>query len=195
MLRLGVALLLVMAIAAPAAADWEIKPFLGATFGGGTTIVDLERAAGKPKVVFGARAAFLIGPIGGEADFGQTPGFFQTGDQHLVLQSGVTTFTGNLVVTVPRSVIEYSLRPYVVGGAGVMHVSIDDVGGVLTVRSNLPAFDVGGGVTGYVKQDIGINWDLRYFRSMQGQTENRGLSFGAEELSFWRATVAVALRY
>ena len=36
------------------AADRQIRPFIGATFGGGTTFLDLEEAVGKPNRESGA---------------------------------------------------------------------------------------------------------------------------------------------
>ncbi len=54
--------------------------------------------------------------------------------------------------------------------------------------------DIGGGVTGFLSKRIGLGWDVRYFRSL-GTGEERGQSFGPEQLSFWRANMAVAIRY
>ena len=67
--------------------------------------------------------------------------------------------------------------------------------GVLRVVRTLGAVDVGGGVTGFLNESVGLNWDLRYFRTAGGSSELRGVNFGAEHLSFWRATMAVAFRY
>ena len=59
-----------------ASAEWQIKPFLGATFGGATTFFDHELAVGGANVVFGA-TGLLVGEIFGvEGDFGYGPGFF-----------------------------------------------------------------------------------------------------------------------
>jgi hypothetical protein len=179
---------------AQAWAEWQIRPFVGLTFGGGTTFVDLERAAGKPNLVFGASGGWLGEVFGIDADFGYGPGFFQTGDQHLVLNSSATTLTGNVVIALPRRLAQYGLRPYFVGGAGLMHVRIDDSFGALPVARSLAAIDVGGGATGFVSDRIGVNWDVRYFRSI-GRGTDSGLSFGAEQLSFWRANIALAIRY
>jgi hypothetical protein len=110
----------------------------------------------------------------------------------LVLGSSVTTVTGNLIVAFPRRWTQYTLRPYIVGGGGLMRVHIDDVSGILTVQSSLAAMDVGGGVTGFVTDRVGVCWDLRYFRSFGG--DSRGFSIGNEQLSYWRAMMAVAIR-
>jgi hypothetical protein len=76
-----------------------------------------------------------------------------------------------------------------------MHVSIEDALGVLSVADTLPAVDAGAGVTGFLSSRVGISWDVRYFRSVGGTTGGRGVSFGAEQLSFWRAYMALAFRY
>ena len=42
-----------------ASAEWQVKPFLGTSFGGTTTFVDLDDAAGRPTIVFGANTVLL----------------------------------------------------------------------------------------------------------------------------------------
>ena len=97
----------------PGAADaeWQIKPFLGITFGGSTTFVDAEEAVGKPNGVFGATVVLLGNVLGVDGDVGTAPGFFQAGKE-VVISSRVTTLTGNVVVAVPKRLAEYALRPF-----------------------------------------------------------------------------------
>jgi len=195
------ALSLVWLTAVPdrASAEWQFKPFLGVTFGGGTSFIDLEEASGHPNLAVGISAVRLGDVFGVEVDLGDAPGFFQYGDRPLlplVVKSGATTLTGNVVVALPRRIAEYTLRPYFAGGAGVMHVRIDDFFGVFNVATVLPAMDVGGGVTGFLTKRLGLNWDVRYFRSVGGPDEGRaGISLGPEQLSFWRANMGLAIRY
>ena len=177
---------------APARAEWQLRPFLGVTFGGSTTFFDLEQAADNANLVVGFNGVLLGELIGFEADVGYAPGFFQSG-QHLVTRSSATTLTGNVVVALPRHLAEFTLRPYFVGGAGLMQARISDPSKVLGVSSILPAIDLGGGVTGFLTDRIGVSWDVRHFRSFGGKT--RGLSFGREQLSFWRANMALVFRY
>jgi hypothetical protein len=191
----GLALGVVMTVAVPAAAEWQLRPFLGLTFGGSTTLLDLDQGVGDPNVAFGASALLLGELVGVEADFGRAPGFFQSGQQNLVLQSSATTLTGNIVVALPRRMAEYSLRPYFVGGGGLMRATIDDAFNVLPVARTLAAIDLGGGVTGFVTERIGVSWEIRRFRSIGGNAESQGLSIGGEQLSFWRANMALAIRY
>jgi hypothetical protein len=196
--RLGLltlALALLVPWSAQASAEWQIRPFAAVTFGGGTTLLDLEGAADHPHVVYGIGGALLGDVIGIDADLGHASGFFEYGDSHLVSRSGVTTFTGNVVIGVPRHMTAYTLRPYFVGGVGLVHARIDDPQGVFPVRKTLPAVDVGGGVTGFVSNRTGLNWELRYFRSVGGRVDPRAISLLPEQLSFWRASMALVVRY
>jgi len=177
------------------AEDRQIRPFIGATFGGGTTFVDPEHVVGKANLAVGVSAVFLGEVFGAEVDIADAPGFFESDDKFLVRASRVTTISGNVVVAAPHRLTEYSLRPYVVGGAGLMRVKTTTAFSVFDVSSVIPAVDVGGGVIGFLTNRIGVCWDVRRFQSVGSNTGNVGLSFGDEQLSFWRATMAVAIRY
>ncbi len=181
-----------------AAAEWQFKPFLGVTFGGGTTLViDTEHAVGKPNVSIGISTALLGEVFGIEADIAREPGFFQSGSSHLVQTSSMTTVTGNVIVAMPKRMTQDGLRPYVVGGVGLMRPRLEQFAGVLQFTRNLTAMDVGGGVTGFVNRarDIGVSWEVRHFRSIGGVDHGEGLSVGPEKISFWRANMALAIRY
>jgi len=192
-----IALLCLVLTAAPArAADKQIRPFFGATFGGSTTFVDLEKASGRFNPVVGVSAVWLGEMFGVEGEFADAPGFFQAGSQHLVLSSRVTTLTGNVVVAAPRRYTEYGLRPYLVGGAGMMRAHIEDYFGIFKVARVLPSFDVGAGAIGFITADVGICWEVRRFQSLGGSSEEQGLTtIGHERLSFWRASMGLAIRY
>ena len=176
------------------AADRQIRPFIGATFGGGTTFVPND-GVGKPNLAIGASAVFLGEVFGAEVDVADAPGFFEFNDQHLVVGSRVTTISGNVVVAAPHRLTEYSLRPYLVGGAGLMRVRTTTLFGAFDQSTIVPAFDVGAGVVGFLTNRVGVCWDVRRFQSIGNNTDTAGLSFGKEDLSFWRATMAVAIRY
>ena len=204
----ALALVAILLSPTPAGAEWQIKPFVGISWGGSTTFVDLEQAAGSANVVIGVSGLLMGEVLGIEADFGRAPDFFQRGffwfggedvpigggSGGRKFSSSVTTLTGNLVIAVPRRLTEYTLRPYVVGGAGLMHVAIDDLG-ALPVASTLPTLNAGGGVTGFLSDRIGLSWDVRRFWSVGGKDRKQGFSFGPEQLSFWRASMALAVRY
>ena len=186
---------------APAAAEWQVRPFIGFSFSGATTFVDPDHAIETQNVVMGISGGWLGEIFGLEADFGRAPGFFQTDDvrdpvvEHLVLTSAVTTLTGNIVVALPRRMAGYGLRPYFSGGAGLMHVNAFGKFGIVEHNRTLPALSLGGGVTGFLTNTVGLNWDVRRLSTLRGEGETLGNSVGREQLSFWRATMAVALRY
>jgi Outer membrane protein beta-barrel domain len=195
MLR-ALALALLMSWPASASAqEWQLKPFLGLTFAGETTIIDLDEAADDVHVALGGSVSRIGELVGFEADFGYVPGFL-TGDRRAVPSSSVLTLTGNVVIALPRRMTQYTLRPYVAGGVGLMRVSKDDVFAVFPVTLNVVTIDVGGGATGFLSETVGLNWDIRYFRNITGSTDpdNPGLSFGAPHLSFWRLTMGLVLR-
>jgi hypothetical protein len=176
------------------AEDRQIRPFIGATFGGGNTFVDPELVVGKANLSIGASAVFLGEMFGTEIDVADAPGFFESGDRSLVRGSRVTTISGNVVVAAPHRLTEYSLRPYLVGGGGLMRVRTTTLFNVFDVSTVVPVLDVGVGVVAFVTNRTGVCWDIRRFQSV-GSSTDVGLSFGDEHLSFWRATMAVAIRY
>ena len=199
----GLTLALWLLSPAPAAAEWQIRPFIGFTFGGEPTFVDPEKAIGTKNAVIGVSGGWLGEIFGLEADWGRAPGFFQTdattanagaADLKLV-SSAVTTLTGNVVIALPARMAGYGLRPYFSGGAGLMHV--DTVGQIqiVEIHRTIPTLSLGGGVTGFLTNSVGLSWDIRRLSTMRGEGETLGNSVGREQLSFWRATMAVALRY
>ena len=181
--------------AAEVSAEWHVKPFLGIAFGGDTTFIDVEDAAGSPTVVLGVSGVLLGEVVGLDIDFSHAPGLFESGDRQLVAHSSVTTLTGSVVVALPRHLNEYGLRPYFVGGAGLMRVRIEQRLNVLDVADTLPAMQLGGGATGFLTDRIGLSWELRHFRTIRRISVGRGLSFGPERISFWRGTMALAIWY
>jgi hypothetical protein len=194
-MRLGLLVGLLLVLQPTAGwAEWQLKPFVGVTFGGTTTFLDLDRVADeRKKFVLGGSATWLGNFIGVEGDVARVPGFFQTASQQLVLSSSVTTLTGNVVLTLPRKMTQYRLRPYFVAGGGVVGVNVDDEDGIFDIRTSLRVLDFGGGATGFLTDRVGVNWDVRYFRSVGGK-EDTGLTIGKEQVSFWRATMGVAIR-
>jgi hypothetical protein len=181
----------------PASAEWQLKPFAGLTFGGGTTIVDPEQAAGKANLAVGGSVAVLGEVFGGEVDLGFGPGFLETGDQSLVFKSRLTTLTGNVIVALPRRVAGYGLRPYFVGGFGLLRLSAPaNSFSVFELSESFGAMDMGAGATGFFSPDVGVSWDLRHFRTVAGSVAP-GLvpGGGTGRLSFWRGTMALVYRY
>jgi hypothetical protein len=181
-----------------AAAERQIRPFIGTTFAGTTTIVDPEHGVDSPNVTIGGSAVFLGELFGAEVDVADVPGMFESGDRNLVRNSRVTTFTGNIIVAAPHRLTEYALRPYVVAGGGLMRVRTVTAQNVFDVAATFPAFDAGVGAVGFVTNKVGVCWEVRRFQDLGSNKESGGLSFGEsteQHLSFWRATMSVVIRY
>ena len=119
------AVLVMMVGTTQAWAERQVKPFVAVALGGDTTYVEVEKAAGSANIVLGAGAVLLGEVLGLDVDFGYAPGFFEPGDEDLVVSSSVTTFSGAVVVALPRRWAEVGLRPYFVGGGRLMHVRIN----------------------------------------------------------------------
>src|SRR6187399_256298 len=188
-------LLLLMPVTARA--EWQVRPFIGFTFGGETSFIDPENAIIDKNLVIGASGGWLGEIFGLEADWGRAPGFFQSDSvaEPLVTQSAVTTLTGNVVIAWPRRMAGYGLRPYFSGGAGLTHIDMLGKFQIVDIGRTLPTMSLGGGVTGFLTNRVGLNWDIRRFSTFRGEGETVGNSVGNESLSFWRASMAVAVRY
>lgn len=89
------------------AEDRQIRGFIGATFGAGTTLVDFGRVTGKANLVIGGSAVFLGEMFGTEVELADAPGFFDSDNTSLLRDSRVTTISGNVIVAAPRRMTEY----------------------------------------------------------------------------------------
>lgn len=180
---------------APAGADWLITPFVGLKFGGETNpLVDLETAAGEKKLAVGGSVSLLgDGLLGLEADFGYSPRFFER-EGGLVVRSYVWTLTGSVILAAPLGLTRESLRPYVVGGLGLIRARSEDLANVVGIDSNLLGLIVGGGAVGFVTSKVGLRFDIRRF-SRLSREDPAAVALGPTPLNFWRASVGVVLRY
>ncbi len=177
----------------PAAADFFLTPFAAIKFAGDARIVDLDHGASNSKFALGVMTGVLgDGMFGAEADVTYVPRFFDRSSGSLVASSQVFTAMGNLIVAAPRALTGYSLRPFISGGAGLMHISIDDVLGILPVESNLFGINVGGGAVGPLNNMFDIRFDVRYFKSITTEDVER-VTLGSS-LSYWRAAIGLTIR-
>ena len=133
--------------------------------------------------------------LGIEAELGHSPRFFErSGGSGLIRSSHVTTLIGNVLFAVPVRITQDSFRPYAVAGLGLMRVNSDDVNDLLPVRANLLGLSVGGGLIGHLTNRTSLRVDVRHLRNIkQGNIERVPDFAGLTTLSFWRATVGVAL--
>src|SRR5688572_29009683 len=195
-LRLSVALLLcICAPAADAHADWLITPFLGTSLAGETTLLVLERGAGARMTLGASLALFTDGIVGIEADVGHTPKFFEGDDPRgLVLSSRVTTFGGNVILAAPLGLTRESLRPYLLGGLGLMQARSKDLAGVFPMKEDRLGLSVGAGAIGFVTETTGLRFDVRHLKAISG-ADGLLARPGVSRLSFWRATAGLTIRY
>lgn len=194
----------VVSVAVPqaASADWVLTPFVGWNFG---SSADVTGAGGpgfkdkfEKKIDYGASLmAMGAGPIGFEIDFGYSPNFFETSTTGSGFQfassSNVTTLMGNLVIGAKSGPV----RPYVVGGVGLLRTNVQDVGEVFDVNTkNDFGLDVGGGVMGFFSENVGLRGDVRYFRGFRGTSDSdnaTGIALG--DFSFWRGSLGVSFKF
>lgn len=178
-----------------AAADWLITPFLGSAFGGETTFLVFERGAGKKLTIGGSVALLSDSFYGIEAEVAHTPGFFQGNDPlGLILSSRVTTMSGSIVLAAPLAVTQESLRPYIVGGLGLIQARSEDLVGLLPLEKDLLGLNVGAGAIGLISERTGVRFDLRHFRAVNGE-DGPFARPGTSRLSFWRASAGITIRY
>ena len=207
-MRLGQVWLLLAVIAAWPAdvrADILVAPFLGGTFAGQTTlqVFPVSTTGSVPlskSLVIGIAGLWLSpGVLGVEGEWAYAPRFFQrTDEQQALTSSSFTTASGSVIVAVPLGVTRESLRPYVAGGLGLLHVGAADRLNILIVDRNLLALNLGGGAIGMLSDRTGLRFDLRHTRSVRDDAAPInvfGQSGSRVRLSYWRATVGVILRY
>jgi opacity protein-like surface antigen len=203
---LSAAVVAAASVAAPrtASADWVVTPFVGWNAGGSA---DVNGSNGtttaskfEHKINYGASLTQMgAGVVGWEVDFGYSPNFFATSTDATGFQfannSNVTTLTGNVIVGVPVGGHGPSIRPYAVGGVGLLRSNVSDAAGLFSVNSkNDFGFDVGAGVMGFFSQNVGLRGDVRYFRGFSGSSDNvTGL--GLSNFSFWRTSIGLALKF
>ena len=175
-----------ISLPALARAEWQFTPFIGYTFKATSTFPDFDlredrQATDQTRINFGGAVRWIgESPIGLEAYYVHTPGFFDAKQLNLVFARVTASRTyalrGNVVVSTPRSWNRYGLRPSLSGGIGLMHASLDDELQLLAFYQNLLGMNIGGGAVGMLSDRIGVRFDLRYFRNIKGVS--------AEDLDF-----------
>ncbi len=169
-------LILVMLSPAPARAEGLFKLFLGTSNGEGSN-----------GTTYGLGLGALAGGIFGfEVDFGISPDFLGAG----VEDSNLVTIMGNLVLAVPVGVV----RPYVSSGLGLVRFSVTSPSDLLDFDSNDFGVNMGGGVEGFLTNNIGVIGDFRYFRSVEKDSAALDFSFGGR-FNFWRATAGLTFAF
>jgi hypothetical protein len=172
----------------PAAADAQIAKsgftgfataFIGPSLGD-----DLDDAGWTP----GAAVAIVdASGIGVELDVSHVLSF----DTPRLLESGITTATVN--VTGVWTDTTALVRPYVAGGAGVLHARICVSDCRFEVNRTDVALDFGGGVLVLVNELFGVRGDVRYFRFLERHPD-LPLS-GSGVFDFWRISAGATFSW
>jgi len=196
--RVLIVLALLAFAPADASADWLITPFIGTAFGGETTLQVLSPGRLPKKITFGISGALLSdGILGIEAGVGHVPGLFSGEDPQGLFKtssSRVTTVDGSIIVAAPLSVTRESLRPYLIGGLGLMQARSDDAKSIFPIDQDFLGVNLGGGAIGLLTPRTGVRFELRHFKAASG-ADGPLAREGLSRLSFWRASVGVTLHY
>ena len=190
---------LLLALARPASADWQVAPFFGWSFASNTTIVDAENATTNTHRAFGVAVSYVTrGPLGIEGYAAYIPGFFNDpklhGPQNVVDASRVYAVMGNIVLTSPSRWNEYGLRPFISGGLGLLRAEKTDVVDALPVHKTLLGINIGGGAVGFITDKTGLRFDLRFVRNLHDREDFNGVIGGRVHLRYWMASVGLVLR-
>ena len=186
-----------VAIPSVASADIFVIPFMGVKFGGGTSIVDLELAAGENTFTLGVSALRLgQGVVCVEADFANIPRYFEKGERPLIKPgSYVSDLSGSLVLALPPGFTGGGLRPYAVVGAGLIHAESADFLEIFQVRRTVPAVNVGLGAIGLISNSVGVRFDVRHLRSLSSDDDSQPLGLVGRRISYSRFTLGLLLRF
>jgi opacity protein-like surface antigen len=179
----GLVLGITGAMPAHSHAQTFLTPFVGMTFGNDA-----------PDETFSTGASLLfMGRVAGfELELGYTPDFFgEETDFAFIADSNLTTFMGNLVIGVGDGPV----RPYVLGGVGLLRSRIDTDDLFDDLDTNNWGVSAGAGVIGMFSEHVGLRGDLRYFRRIQDPSDDNDFDVALGQFDFWRAYGGVAFRF
>ena len=176
-----------LAAATDVPAQGFISPFIGYDFGGDSGCPSVSNCEDKrlnAGVAFGA----MGNVIGFEEEFAYAKDFFGRAPG---LDSSVLTLMSNLMI-VPKI---GPVRPYVVGGIGLMKTHVElSPSSLLTSDNNHVGWDIGGGLIVMVGEHVGVRGDIRYLHSFQDLTI-LGFTLSGTKLDFGRASAALVLKF
>jgi opacity protein-like surface antigen len=183
-----VLLTLAISVLAPARANAQgyISPFIGFDFGGDSGCPTASDCDDKNSNL-GVSGGKLGALAGIEVELGYARNFF--GELPGVDNSVLTLMTN--VIVGPKI---GAIRPFVLGGVGLMKSHVEFDAGSLLDSSNDFGWNIGGGVMLMFGDHIGVRGDLRRFKSF---SEFGILGFGLadEKLSFNRASGGVVFGF
>ena len=170
----------------PAAAQGFISPFIGFDYGGDSGCPtatgcedkhsNLGVAGGKLGAISGAEVEFAYA----RDFFGDTPG----------VDTSVLTLMTNVIVG-PRIGV---IRPFVLGGVGLIKSRVELDAGSLLDSSNQFGWNIGGGVMLMFGDHVGVRGDIRRFKSFQ-DISILGFALSEEKLTYNRASAGLVLAF
>jgi opacity protein-like surface antigen len=170
----------------PAAAQGFISPFIGFDYGGDSGCPtatgcedkhsNLGVAGGKLGAIAGAEVEFAYA----RNFFGDTPG----------VDTSVLTLMTNVIVG-PRIGV---IRPFVLGGVGLIKSRVELDAGSLLDSSNQFGWNIGGGVMLMFGDHVGVRGDIRRFKSFQ-DISILGFDLSEEKLTYNRASAGLVLAF
>jgi opacity protein-like surface antigen len=121
-----------------------------------------------------------VNGLGAELDVGYSPEV----DDSQFASSAVTSLTVNAIGIWQK----FAVRPYLVGGIGLLRVRADapDIG--LAFSRTDWALDAGAGVFYMLNDIFAIRGEVRYFRFLQG-TDGLPLRLGGSFFEYWRTSI------
>jgi Outer membrane protein beta-barrel domain len=184
--RVGAALALVVGASSAARAETYITPFIGYNFGADAGCPQGVRNCEDKKTNVGVGIGSAGALLGLEEEFAYSSKFF--GDTPGVSSSVMTLMT-NLMAG-PKILF---VRPYVVGGVGLIKTRVQLAPTSLLTTDNNFGWDVGGGVI-LSGAHIGVRGDIRYFHGAQNLTF-LGFNLSDLKLDFGRASAGLVLTF
>ena len=177
---------LLAAAPAPAAAQTFISPFIGFDFGGDSGCPTASGCEDKNSNL-GVAVGKLGAIAGGEVELGYARDFF--GDTPGV-DSSVLTLMFNVIVGPKIGPV----RPFVLGGLGIIKSRVEFDAGSLLDTGNEFGYNLGGGVMLMFGDHIGVRGDIRRFKSLS-ETDILGFSLAEVKLGFNRASAGLVLGF
>ena len=173
-----------------ARADGWVAPWIGSAFGS-----SIDNGRGTFGVSVGGMSG---GIVGAEFDFGYNPSFF--GTQNDFGNNSVLNATVSLIVGVPiGGTYGKGVRPYVLGGVGLIRTQIDGINNTNLFRpassDNMFGWDAGAGVMGFFNDHIGLRGEIRYMRATHDMDSGiNSIDLNGNKLHFWRPSIGVVFR-
>lgn len=164
-----------------------ISPFVGFNFGGDSGCQTAASCEDKNNNI-GVSAGKLGSMFGVEEELGYARNFF--GDDPAVA-SNVLTLMSNVIIGPKIGPV----RPYVLGGMGLIKTRVDfNLAGLVDTTNNNFGWNLGGGVMVLFANHIGVRGDIRKFNSFQ-QHSLLGISLSHEKIGFQRAAIGLVLAF